>query len=603
MYQSLRKRISGQRLLTRAGFQWYDLFLLAVVAGALFSFMLGNRALSVPDEARYTEIPREMVVTGDYLTPRLNGVKYFEKPVLFYWLEALSIKLFGLRECTLRLWPATFALFGCLAVAVAGARLYGRLSGMLAAAVLATSPLYYALGRAIILDMPVSVLLTIALLSFLIGTHEPPGVKRRLSMWSFYAFSALAVLTKGLIGILIPGMVIGAWIVLMNEWRTLKTMYLPTGTALFLLIAAPWHIMVGRANPEFFHFYFIQEHVLRYLTKMHGRYQPAWFFIPIVLLGLFPWSAFLVQAIRYNLPSTWRERYEHRDAVFLVLWAGIVFLFFSASSSKLVPYILPVFPPLSLLIGRHYADFWRRSDVPGIRMGYMVLLTAVSVLFVALFIASVFLPTTDRIREMLGIWRIVLPLTLAIGAAASWGLAHSRRHRFAFIALVVTSALFLIEVNAAAPRMETKSVKNLAVTLKALLKPEDEVAVFRNYYQDLPVYLERRVTVVDWKGELDLGTTVENTSKWMIDGRTFWKRWKGPTTLYMVTDIKTYEAMRNDRRLKLFPIARDQKNIIVSRGETGPRRPEPGLHSPLSDARPFQERNAADPRLPETPRL
>ena len=101
-------------------------------------------------------------------------------------------------------------------------------------------------------------------------------------------------------------MVIGAWIMILGEWRVLKTMYLPTGLALFLLIAAPWHIMVGRANPEFFHFYFIQEHFLRYLTTMHSRYQPPWFFIPIILLGLFPWSVFLVQAIKHNLPSTWR---------------------------------------------------------------------------------------------------------------------------------------------------------------------------------------------------------------------------------------------------------------------------------------------------------
>ena len=114
--------------------------------------------------------------------------------------------------------------------------------------------------------------------------------------------AALAVLTKGLIGIFIPGMVIGAWILLLGEWRMLKTLYLPSGLALFLLIAAPWHILVGRANPEFFHFYFIHEHFERYLTKVHGRYQPFWYFIPIVLLGLFPWSAFLVQAIKHNLP-------------------------------------------------------------------------------------------------------------------------------------------------------------------------------------------------------------------------------------------------------------------------------------------------------------
>lgn len=565
---SHHERIYDQDPRNRTGLSWTDILLIAALAGVLFSFMLGNRALSVPDEARYSEIPREMVATGDYLTPRLNGVKYFEKPVLFYWLQAISIRLFGLDEFTLRLWPALFALFGCLAVALAGARLFGRLSGLLAAAVLATSPLYFALGHAIILDMPVTVLLTIALLSFLIGVHEPLGVRQRLYFWSFYTFSALAVLTKGLIGILIPGMVIGAWMLLMQEWRMLRTMYLPSGAALFLLIAAPWHILVGRANPEFFHFYFVQEHVLRYLTTMHGRYQPAWFFIPVVLLGLFPWSAFLVQAIRHNLPSTWKERYEQRDAVFLMLWAGIAFLFFSASGSKLVPYILPIFPPVALLIGRYYAAGWERQDAaaPNAHPGYRVLLIAAVVLSAALLRSSFFLPASVRIEELLGGWRIAMALTLLLGAIAPWALASSQKNRHAFIVLAVVSAILLTEVNAAAPRVETKSVKDLSVALKTLLKPEDEVAVFQNYYQDLPVYLGRRVTVVDWKGELDFGRTVEDTGQWMIDSGKFWERWNGPATMYMVTDIKTYETLLKDHRQTLFPVAQDGKNIIVSSG-------------------------------------
>jgi 4-amino-4-deoxy-L-arabinose transferase-like glycosyltransferase len=320
---------------------------------------------------------------------------------------------------------------------------------------------------------------------------------------------------------------------------------------------------------------------------MHGRYQPGWFFIPVVLLGMFPWSAFLVQAIRHNLPSPWRERHENRDALFLMIWAGLVFLFFSASSSKLVPYILPVLPPLALLIGRYYAESWDRRDFPGIPMGYRVLFIASFLLSAALFSLPAFPSPLDRIGESLGGWRIALALTLSIGTAISWGLARYRSHRFAFIVLAVTSALFLMEVNAAAPRMETKSVKNLAVTLKAMLKPGDEVVVFQNYYQDLPVYLERRITVVDWKGELDFGTTVENTGQWMIDSATFWKRWQEPATLYMVTDIKTYEALRNDHRLKLFPVVQDQRNIVVSRGGTGPRTPKPGFPIHLSDARPF----------------
>src|SRR5512139_1378602 len=157
-----------------------DAIVLALVIGLFFALFLGSRPLSVPDEGRYVEIPREMVVSGDWLTPRLNGVKYFEKPPLFYWIESALIKLYGLSEWSVRTGPALFALFGCLAVYYAGARMFGRRTGLISAGVLATSLLYYALSRLISLDMPVSVLLTASLLSFLLGTREPAGRTRRL---------------------------------------------------------------------------------------------------------------------------------------------------------------------------------------------------------------------------------------------------------------------------------------------------------------------------------------------------------------------------------------------------------------------------------------
>jgi len=549
-----------------------DLIILAILGGFFFAFMLGNRPLSVPDEGRYVEIPREMVVTGDYLTPRLNGVKYFEKPVLFYWLEAFSIKLFGLHEFTLRLWPAILALLGCLAVAVAGARLFGRLSGLLAAGILSTTLLYYAMSRAIVLDMPVSVLLTIALLSFLIGTHEPPGWKRRLYLWGFYACSALAVLTKGLIGIVIPGMIIGVWILVLGEWRLLKTLSIPSGVVLFLLIAVPWHFMVGRVNPEFFNFYFIHEHFARYLTKVHGRYQPFWFFVPIVFLGMFPWSAFLIQAVNHSIPSSWRERHEHRDALFLLLWIFMVFLFFSASDSKLIPYILPIFPPLALIIGRYFAAAWGRQDFPGIRIGYIILLLVAIVLVAALAVLPRYWPRPEDILS-LGAWRIAFIATIVVGAATTGLLAACRGFKVAFVALAITSALFLLEGNAAVLRVDMNSIKKLAVTLKARLGPGDEVASYQTYYQDLPVYLERRITVVDWKGELEFGTEIENTSQWIIDSTTFWKRWQGPSPMYMITKIGKFNELRKNPHLRLYPIAQDSHNIVVSNEQVREAKP------------------------------
>ena len=519
-----------------------DAVVLALLLGLFFSLFLGSRPLSVPDEGRYVEIPREMAVTGDWLTPRLNGVKYFEKPPLFYWFEAALIRLFGLSEWSVRLGPALFALFGCLAVYYAGARMFGRRTGILSAVVLATSILYYALSRVITLDMPVSVLLTAALLSFLLGTREPGGVTRRLFFWSFYAFAALATLTKGLIGIFIPGIIIGAWLLIMNEWRVLRSMHLASGMALFLLIAVPWHVMVDRSNPEFFNFYFIHEHFQRYLTKVHHRYKPFWFFIPVLVGGLFPWSAFLVQAVRRALPR-WKDRHVHRETVFLLLWAGLIFLFFSASSSKLMPYILPVFPPLALIIGKYLADAWEQGAIPGFHGAYVGLFFLALALAAALALLPRFRPEIDP-----AVFRphvIALIVILLVGTTITWFQKKQHSVQRSLAALIAAASLFLITANTAMPHLDRRSMKDESLLLKPLLRPGDEVMSYRTYYQDLPVYLERRITVVEWTGELDFGTKVEDTSGWMIKEVEFWRRWNGPNRVFLVTNKENYVRLVN----------------------------------------------------------
>ena len=164
-----------------------------------------------------------------------------------------------------------------------------------------------------------------------------------------------------------------------------------------------------------------------------------------------------------------------------------------------------------------------------------------------------------------------IALVLAIGAPLSWALARSRGFQQAFIALLITSSLFLITVNAAAPLVDTQSTKTLAATLKERLKPGDDVVGYQKYYQDLPVYLERRITVVDWGGELDFGRTVEDTTQWMMDGAAFWKRWAGPTTIYMLTAVETYEALRQSKpEFALFPLARHHEIMLLCNREVTP---------------------------------
>src|SRR2546428_8346055 len=194
-------------------------------------------------------------------------------------------------------------------------------------------------------------------------------------MWAFFTFAALAVLEKGLIGIVIPGLVIGTWILLVGEWSILRTLYLPSGFALFIMIALPWHLLVAKINPEFLNSYFIREHFRRFLYQ-NGLFDHPWSFVPVLLIGFFPWTVFLYQALKHSLAPSLRPRHGHKEAVFLIVWAGWVFLFFSFSSSKVIPYILPMFPPLAILIGRYLSAAWNHPDLAGLRGGYLCLLCA-----------------------------------------------------------------------------------------------------------------------------------------------------------------------------------------------------------------------------------
>ena len=579
-------------LIGKGNYRVRELLGVAALLAVLFGVQLGARALWSPIEGHYSEIAREMVVSKDYLTPRLAGMTYLEKPPLFYWLESANIQLFGLSEWSLRLWPALFGIIGCIAVYVSGSRLFDRRVGLISAAVLATSALWYVMGHVIDLNMTVSALLTCALLSFLIGSVEKPGIKRRFMMWSFFVFSALATMTKGLIGIVIPAMVIGAWIVILNEWNILTTIYLPSGVALFLLIAAPWHILTDWANPGFLKSYFFAEHFQRYLTKPEGPFEQPWAYVPVLLLGLLPWSVFMFQAVRHNLRFRWRQRHQHKEVIFLSLWAGLVFLFFSASSYKGVAYILPMLPPLAILIARYLVAAWESPRQRGVQSGAFILLVTLSLLLVV--IAGLAGP--QHYLERLANWPALeapgegtvasdlgnesgdlSQLTpyiyaqsaiLAIGAASAMALGFGSRRafRWGLSSLTLAWALFLMLLNSSLPLLDQRrSIKRLATEIKSQLHPSDEVASFHAYYQDLPVYLERPVTVVGWRGNLQFGVEVnEHSGGWMADDAKFWQRWNSSATVYMLTEKTTYEKLRANSDFKGRVVAQGLYDVLLS---------------------------------------
>ena len=529
---------------------WSDLLALTVLIGLFFLFYLGSRALSVPDEARYSEIPREMLALHDFITPHLDGVKYFEKPVWMYWVGAAAIKLGGLNAWALRLPTMLMSLIGCLALYAGGRQLFDRRTGLLGALVLATSLLFFAMSHSLTLDMTLSIWLSLSLLSFICAVDLPVGsAARRWLCWAIFATAALAVLTKGLIGMVFPGGIVFFWLLLTNRWRELKNLHLMSGTIIFLLIAAPWHILVQQQNPEFFHFYFVEQHFTRYFTKAMNRYQPWWWFCPILVGGLLPWTFFLPQAIRQIWQKS--DRPTRQKSIFLLLWATFIFVFFSLSDSKLIPYLIPVLPPLALLIGHYFSKHWELLP-PSARISAYVTLGFLCLISVGLWVAPHFdkhlsaqaVHNLHALAWVSGLWSL----------AFAWTCIRAKKSSSFFAVLVLGSAVFCWGLVLAVPALDTRPIKSLALTLKSLAGPNDWIVSYGTYYQDLPFYVERQVIIVDWHNELSFGLAHQPEAKqWLLDTATFWQKVKKThQPIYMVLDQKVYLSLMHEHTLHVI---------------------------------------------------
>lgn len=545
-------------------------FVIAAAAAVLLYLVpLGAYPLMEPDEGRYAEIPREMVESGDFVTPRLNYVKYFEKPPLLYWANAANFAIFGQNEFAARLFPALCALAGAATTAVFGASLYGRRAGFIAGAVTATSLLYFAIGTINITDMPLTFFLTLAFASFY--TARTSGRKRWYLL--FYLASALAVLTKGLVGVLLPGLVIFVYILATREWRLfIEPIYLP-GLILFFAAAVPWFWLVCRENRDFFHFFFIQEHFLRYTTKMHGRYEPFWFFLPLLPAGLAPWTAFLPALLsRRSVIRAPRCDSERRANIYLLLWAGLILLFFSMSDSKLIPYIVPCLPPLAVLIG---ADIDRMISDKRWHGGALAWLTGEAVLLGgALAAAAALGGEYANTAQTLHVVVKAVPALAAMPLLA-WFFTSRGRRDFdgAAKALVICALLFTWGLQGLysiiAP---TRTLKNVAELVNAERRGGETIAVYDEVAHGLSFYSKTRVMTVDELGELAYGAKQPEGEGWFPDKSRFLRMWdSGARDIILAVEKgRRYDALFEGRETNASKTIDAGKYIIlVKRKDVG----------------------------------
>jgi len=538
------------------------LILLAAAFTAIWFSNLEYHKLFRPDEGRYAEIAREMAVTGDWVTPRLNGIKYFEKPPLQYWAIASAYKVFGEHHWTSRLWPALTGLLGIALVLLAGRSLFGPTAGLYAALVLGSSAGYIGLGHMNTLDMGLTFFMTATALAFLLAHSEGtnPATSRRW-MLAAWASAALAVLSKGLIGIVLPAAVVAIYAVLQRDWGLLGRLQWTRGTLIFLVIAAPWFVLVQHANPEFAKFFFIHEHFERFLTESHRRVEPWWYFIPKLAVGLLPWLTLLPQALirGWRMPQ---PPQVFQPARFLLIWTIFIFVFFSASGSKLPSYILPILPALALLIGLTLADTGTRQlkwhAVPVLLAGVAVVALSPKVILMA------------REQVPAALYENYVPWIAAAGAA--WVIGGTCAFFFCRLGIrgaallgmgfggLISTQMVITGHDALSP---AHSAYYIARDIKPHLAENTPFFSVRTYDQTLPFYIKRTVKLVAFQDELAYGLAHE-PRLWLPDIPSFERAWRGERSALAIMEPQTYAELEKNG-LPMQIVARDLRRVVAKK--------------------------------------
>ncbi len=536
------------------------LALVALVTGLLVLWFgtLGLRHLVPSDEGRYAEIAREMVVSGDWVTIRYNGLQYFEKPPLHLWITALAYEAFGVGDWQARVCSALAGLLGIGAMALAARRWYGNRIALLCALVLVATPTWVFASHFNSLDITVSAAMACALAALLIAQHPDADARTRWR-WMAACWIAMgaAILAKGLIGLALPGLVLVIYTAVSRDLRLWTRLHVCSGLVLMLAVTAPWFLLISSRNPAFAEFFFIHEHWTRFTSNEHHRAGPLWYFVPLLVAGFLPWTVIAPRLVRVVADE---PRGGFRPLLMCAVWSIAIFVFFSVSGSKLPGYIVPVFPALALIT----AVALERIDARGLMRLSSVLLVLAGLGLCATPLISRGSHGTPyhHLLPVFSAWVAGALVLLFLGLLAMRSLVRSGN---ALASLVVLSVAMTVGTTAAMtgyePLGRQRAGVDLVPAMQSVLKPDMPLYSVRMLDHTLPFYLRRTTTLVEMPDELEFGVTQE-PDKWIPDMPTFMARWSAGPPAMAIMSPETYEWLQA-RHLPMTRIADDARRIVV----------------------------------------
>lgn len=506
---------------------WLSLVLVFCVASFISFFYIGNLPLLDPDEPVYAETAREMLQYYDYISPRIYHEFWYDKPPMYYWLVAGAFKTFGVGEFAARFPSALLAVAGTLLVYLGGRKLFNNRAGLLAALVLATSMEYFYLAKAAVTDITLTFFLTAALLAFWDKRYY----------W-FYTCCALAVLTKGPIGVVFPVIIGLLYLLMTRSLAEIKKMKVISGSMLLGGVALPWYAAMVHYHGQAFIDTFLGFHnITRFLQPEHANGVLWYYYIPVLIIGFFPWTAFMPQALYAAI----RQQGEAggKPVLFLTIWAVVVFLFFSVSQTKLISYILPMYPALALLTGWYIDKIWAQDN----RKAFLVAAGLLTLFIIILAAAIVYgvqqIPALLFGAQLAGAVFLLVPVLV-------WWMVIKRNYQKALTAQVAGMILFVIV---------------LMTSLFPAIAPGFSMREFSSHFKEqydgqAPVYITKfyrpgfmfytGIPGQELKGTSDLAEAMQGKQK-----------------VYFIIKNKEYERLAPEVKSRLVPLNVVEDKILL----------------------------------------
>jgi 4-amino-4-deoxy-L-arabinose transferase len=479
----------------------------------LYILPLGVRPMIIPDETRYAEIGREIIETGDWVVPRLNGLRYFEKPILGHWFNALSIELLGENAFAIRLSSAlSVGLSAFMLFFLVSRFTRDSMAAILAASIFLTCFEVYGIGTFCSLDSVFSMFITASMIIFFFAFMETAPLRRTIYLIGFGIMCGLAFLTKGFLAFVIPGIIIVPFTIWQHRFKEfLCVFWIPVIAAVF--IALPWSIMIHLREPDFWHYFFWTEHVNRFISAKGGQHpNPFWLFIPFILGGSLPWTAQIGAAICRL------RKIPLKDPLlcYAICWFLLPFIFFSACRGKLITYILPCFPPLIVLFIISLRQEFTTETAKRFNYSNVVGLILIIALAIVLILTQTVIPNT-RVYRPGETWKwlfliagfLVYAILLIQACKAT---SHVRK--FGFSCLAPLLLMFSVQFAIPDQFLEGKAPVEFLKRHKDKIS-QDTVLVSDNYLTPAVCWCYKRsdVFLLDKAGEFEYGLEYDVSSK------------------------------------------------------------------------------------------